>query len=265
LKALALVALAAVPVAAFGQAPAAAPADLRAAAKARADAISRADADAWSRLVSDSFTVTYANGRVVTKAQRIPQIKALQAGPVAAVPFEHERWVPAGNAYIHQYQNSGLAFTEVWAKEHGSWRMATNQLTVIEPDSATLRHTLDSADVAFAAAMNRGDAKALAALYADNAVIMVQGQGVSAGRAGVDQLFAGFVETYTISNARLTAADVYIAGSIAIERGSYSMTLHPKAGGADVVDTGKYLAVWEEIDAGVWRIVRDCSQSDAAR
>ena len=263
MKALALVALAALPVAAFGQA--AAPADLRAAAKARADAISRADADTWSRLVSDSFTVTFANGRVVTKAQRIPQIKASQAGPVAAVPFEHERWAPAGNAYIHQYQSSGIAFTEVWAKEHGSWRMATNQLTVIEPDSAALRTTLDSANAAFADALNRGDAKALAGFYADNAVLMVQGQGVSAGRAAVDQLFAGFVETYTINNARLTTDDLVIEGAVAIQRGTYTMVLHPKAGGADVTDSGKYLAVWEEVDVGVWKIVRDCTQPDVRR
>lgn len=260
MKALAVLALAAFPIAAFGQAPAA----LQAAARARADAIAHSDADAWSRLVSDSFTVTFANGRVVTKAQRIPQIRASQRAPGPSQPFAHERWAPAGTAYIHQYQSSGLAFTEVWAKEHGTWRMATNQLTVLEPDSAVLRQTLDSANAAFAAAMNRGDAKALAALYADNAVLMVQGKGVAAGRAAVDQLFAGFVETYTISNAVLTTADLMIAGAVAIQRGTYSMTLQPKAGGADVIDSGKYLAVWEEVDAGVWKIVRDCSQSDAA-
>lgn len=259
MKAHAVVALLAVPAAVFGQAPAA----LRSAARARAAAISRADADAWSRLVSDSFTVTFANGRVQTKAQRIPQIKASQPGPVAAVPFAHERWTPAGTAYIHQYQAAGLAFTEVWAKERGTWRMATNQLTVIEPDSATLRAVLDSANAGFAAAMNRGDAKALAALYADNAVVMVQGHGVSAGRAAVDQLFAGFVETFTISNARLTTDDLVIDGDVAIQRGTYTMSLHPNAGGADVIDSGKYLAVWQEVDVGVWKIVRDCSQSDA--
>lgn len=263
MKSLALVALVAIPAVSLCQAPPP-PAALRTAAKARIDAIARADADAWSRLVSDSFTVTFANGRVQTKAQRIPQIRASKPGPVAAAPFEHERWIAAGNAYIHKYENGRVAFTEVWAKEHGTWRMATNQLTVIEPDSASMRQTIDSADAAFAAAMNRGDAKALAGFYTDDATIMVQGQGTAVGRAGVDQLFAGFVETYTISNAKLTTADVFIAGAIAVERGTYSMVLHPKAGGADVTDSGKYLAVWEEVDAGVWKIVRDCSQSDAA-
>ena len=261
MKIAALVALLAVPATGLSQAP---PAALRAAAKARVDAIARADADAWSRLVSDSFTVTFSNGQVVTKAQRVPQIKASKPGPVAAAPFAHERWVAAGNAYIHQYQNGGVAFTEVWAKEHGTWRMATNQLTVIEPDSAAMRQTLDTANAGFAAAMNRGDAKALSAYYSDDATIMVQGQGTAVGRAGVDQLFAGFVETYTISNAKLTTANIWIEGDVAVERGTYSMVLHPKAGGADVTDTGKYLAVWAEVDAGVWKIVRDCSQSDAA-
>ncbi|HTI06695.1 MAG TPA: DUF4440 domain-containing protein [Gemmatimonadales bacterium] len=261
MKTLALVALVALPTVSLGQAP---PAALRAAAKARADAIARADADAWVRLVSDSFTVTFANGRVQTKAQRIPQIKASRPGPVAAVPFEHERWSPAGNAYIHQYHNGGLAFTEVWAKEHGTWRMATNHLTVIEPDSAVARRMVDSADVAFADAMNRGDAKALASFYSDDAVILLQGQAPAAGRAAVDQAFAGFVGTFTISNARLTTSSVLIDGDLIIEHGTYSMTVHPKAGGADANDTGKYLVVWQEQGDLSWKIVRDCSQSDAA-
>ncbi len=79
----------------------------------------------------------------------------------------------------------------------------------------------------------------------------------STGRLGLSQ--------FSIVDARLTTKDVIVTADYAIERGTFSWTLHPKTGtGPDIVDTGKYLTVWERQEDGSWRITRDINNSDRA-
>jgi len=237
------------------------PPDLRAAARARSDAIARADAATWDRLTADSFTVTFPNGAVVTKADRIPQIKAQQ--PTQPLPFENEHYQSVRNGFVHRYRSGGIALMEVWTKERSGWRVAAIQVATVDLDSATMRRMLDSADAAFAAALMRGDQKALAAYYADDAILLGTGMKAVVGRAAIEQTFAGFVGMFTISNARLQTTDVVINGDLVTVVGTYSMTLHPKSGtGADLADSGKFLTVWERVGDGSWKILRDCSNSD---
>jgi len=237
------------------------PADLRAAARARSDALSHADAATWDRLTADSFTVTFANGQVLTKADRIAQIKAQQ--PTQPQRFEREHYQSVRNGFVHGYRIGDLALMGVWTKERGGWRVATVQVATVDPDSTTVRRMLDTADAAFGAALMRGDQKALAAYYADDAVLLGAGMKAVGGRAAIEQTFAGFVGMFAISNARLQTADFIINGDVVIAVGTYNMTLHPKAGtGADVADSGKFLTVWERLGNGSWKILRDCSNSD---
>jgi len=237
------------------------PADLQAAARARIVAIAKADSATWDRLTSDSFTVFGVNNRVLTKAQRLAGLK--QQTPVAPGTPSYEHWQRAASAFVHRYQIGNLMVHEVWAKERGAWRVASIQVTVVEPDSAVARHAIDNGNAAFLAALQRGDAADLASHYTDDAVLMVPGMPASVGRAGVTQGFTGFLTQFSITNARLATADVIISGYYLIERGAYSWTLHPKTGtGADIVDNGKYLTVWERQDDGSWKISRDISNSD---
>jgi len=237
------------------------PANLRAAARARSDALSHADAATWDRLTADSFTVTFPSGQVLTKADRIPQIKAQQ--PSEPRPFEGEHYQSVRNGFVHRYRIGEGAFMEVWTKERGGWRVATVQVAIVDPDSATIRRMLDTADASFAAALMRGDQKALAGYYAEEAVLLGTGMKAVVGRAAIEQTLGGFVGAFTISNARLQTTDIIINGDVVIAVGTYSMTLHPKAGtNADVADSGKFLTVWERVGDGTWKILRDCSNSD---
>ena len=255
----ALVALISTPTLSPAQVPP--PADLRAAARARWDALSRADAATWDRLTADSFTVTFPNGQVLTKADRIPQIKAQQ--PTQPQPFEREHYQSVRNGFVHRYRSGDAAVMEVWTKERGAWRVAAVQVATVDPDSLTIRRMLDTVDASFAAAFMRGDSKALAGYYADDAVLLATGMKAVVGRAAVEQTFAGFVGAFTISNARLQTTDVIINGDVVIAVGTYSMTLHPKAGtGANVANSGKVLTVWERLGVGSWKILRACSSSD---
>jgi ketosteroid isomerase-like protein len=237
------------------------PADLQTASRARRAATSQADAVTWDRLTSDSFTVFGVENRVMTKAQRLAGLK--QQRPVAPLTPSYENWRHAGNTFVHRYQIDNVMVHEVWAKERAAWRVASVQVSVVEPDSAAVRHAIDSGNTAFLAALQRGDAAELAFHYTDDAVLMVPGMPAQVSRAGVAQGFAGLLTQFSITNPRLATADVIVSGYYAIERGTYSWTLHPKTGtGADILDNGKYLTVWERQDDGSWKIARDISNSD---
>ena len=241
------------------------PAALRTAAAARMTALGQSDAAKWGPLTSDSFTVVSATGQSLTKADRIAQLKAGSPGQ-AWVP-QHERYhaLAGGAAFVRRYDLASAAFIEVWSREKGTWRAADVQVTAITPDSAVVRHAIDTANARYADAFKRGDAASLVASYTDDAVVMPPNMAAWEGRAAISQGFAGFLSQFSLVDVRLTTKDVIVTAYYAIERGTYSWTLHPKTGtGPDIIDTGKYLTVWEQQEDGSWRITRDINNSDRA-
>ena len=237
------------------------PADLRTAVLARATAVARADVATWDRLTSDRFTVTGNDGRTLTKAERIAQLKAQQPGTPR--PLEHERYQSVRNGFVHNYQVGNNAILEVWTRERGGWRVASVQVTTVEPDSATAQQAIDVANTRFLDALKRGDAATLAANYADYAVLMPPNMAAWEGHAAISQGLIGFLAQFSVVDARLTTKDLIIVGDFATERGTFAWTLHPKSGaGADIVDNGKYVVVWQHQADGSWKIVWDISNSD---
>jgi ketosteroid isomerase-like protein len=52
-----------------------------------------------------------------------------------------------------------------------------------------------------------------------------------------------------------------ISGDLAVETGTYAMTIIPKNGNA-VADKGKYIHVWKKSVDGSWKVVRYVPTSD---
>ncbi len=110
------------------------------------------------------------------------------------------------------------------------------------------------------AAYNAGDADAIAAKYAEDAVVMAPGAPASVGR----EAFRAFIAT-DIANAKaagvtLNLSDgdtVGVSGEIAWHSGGYTVQ---DAGGA-TVDSGNYMEVLQNFD-GKWLIIRDIWNSD---
>jgi len=140
------------------------------------------------------------------------------------------------------------------------------QVTPIFPDSAGVRQAIDADNARFMESMKRGDAAGLASHYADGAVVILANGPAWEGTAGIQQGFTDFFSNLAVPDVRLTTQDVIIDAGIAVERGAYAMTLHPKSGtGADIIDQGKYITVWERQADGSWKISRDISKPDNPR
>lgn len=113
---------------------------------------------------------------------------------------------------------------------------------------------------AWTAAYNAGDADAVAALYAEDAVVQPSGAPSAAGRAAIRDFIAG--DSAASKAAGLTmnivgGTAVGVSGDLAYEAGTLSVT---DASGA-AVDTGKFLSVFQKKD-GKWLLIRDTWNSD---
>ena len=109
---------------------------------------------------------------------------------------------------------------------------------------------------------NSGNAGGVAALYADDAVLMPpnapSARGVVAIKEAVTKEIAG-AKKGGITLALGTVDEVNVVGDMAWHSGAYVV----KDKGGKAVDAGKFLEVWERKN-GKWRIVRDIWNSDAA-
>jgi uncharacterized protein (TIGR02246 family) len=112
--------------------------------------------------------------------------------------------------------------------------------------------TIQKLNQEWAAAFNRGDAVAVAAMYAEDAYVLPAGAELVHGRAGVEALMRKTAEQ--LGDARLTAVDVQPLGSgAAREIGTFAFKTK---GQSPQEVTGKYAVVWRKI-AGRWKLSTD--------
>jgi uncharacterized protein (TIGR02246 family) len=111
-------------------------------------------------------------------------------------------------------------------------------------------------------AYNAGDAEAIAALYADDALLMPPNQPGVSGKAAIRSHFikevaAAKKEGLVVSGS--ATPDGATNGDLGWEAGTY--TVKDKSG--RVLEAGKYLSVFRKAD-GKWRYVRDIWNADSA-
>lgn len=109
-------------------------------------------------------------------------------------------------------------------------------------------------------AYNGGDAKAVAALYAEDALLLPPGAPGVRGRAAILEFFIKDIAGSKAAGVVFSIApnaDVGVSGNMGWESGTYKVTVK----GA-VVETGKYLSVSRKKD-GKWLYIRDTWNADA--
>jgi uncharacterized protein (TIGR02246 family) len=111
----------------------------------------------------------------------------------------------------------------------------------------------------FEAAVGRGDAAGLAALYTEDAVVMPPNHPAVNGRAAIQEFFTGML-AQGVRNMKLAQTTVTGSGSTGYEVGSYEFDLGPA--GAPVHDKGKYIVGMKRSASGKWLIAHDIFNSD---
>lgn len=121
---------------------------------------------------------------------------------------------------------------------------------VAADDAATIRANTE----AWFKAFNAGNADAVAASYADDAVVMAPGAPPASGAAAIKQLIAKEIagaKSGGVTLAQGKMNDVAVKGDMAWHAGTYSVIKDGKT-----VDTGGYMEVLRK-KGGKWLIVRD--------
>ena len=122
--------------------------------------------------------------------------------------------------------------------------------------AAGVRRAVEASNAEFVAAMKRGDAAALAALYTEDAIVLPPNSDMIRGRAAIRKFFADFLGSTKVTAAEITTQEVFVSGATAYEVGTNRLAMQA-AGQPAVTDRGKYLVVWQRGPDGRWRVHRD--------
>ena len=109
---------------------------------------------------------------------------------------------------------------------------------------------------AHVAALNAGDTGAWVALFTDDGVQMPPNAPANVGRSTIGSWSKGFMDLFRLEFA-LAVDEVRVLGEWAFERGTYTISLNPKAGGPPMQDMGKYITVYQRKPGDSWRMARD--------
>jgi uncharacterized protein (TIGR02246 family) len=126
---------------------------------------------------------------------------------------------------------------------------------------AAVKHGLQTIDEKWMKAMLAGDAAAVAAVYAEDAVLVLPGSPAIKGRKAIQEAYAGWFKANKIVDVALTESHYESSGNISTGWGSWKMTTAPAAGGAPTTQTGTFAAVAMKKN-GVWKYVSDHASED---
>ena len=127
-------------------------------------------------------------------------------------------------------------------------------------DEAAIRE----ADQGWAKATSAGDAAAITAFYASDAVLLPPGSPAVKGSEEIGKFFAGM--TSAVSGPfELKTTAVQGSGDLALSTGEYTATLTPRQKGAKPmpVEHGKYLGVMKKQPDGSWKLIYDMWNTNA--
>jgi uncharacterized protein (TIGR02246 family) len=119
-----------------------------------------------------------------------------------------------------------------------------------------------SADSAFMAAANAGDADQVAEVYAEDGSVLAPNLPPQKGRDAVRAFWGGFLDAYTV-RFEIASDTIEGRGDLAYNQGHYRFTAVPKAKGVPgIADEGKFLEILKKQRDGSWKYVVDMYSSN---
>lgn len=132
--------------------------------------------------------------------------------------------------------------------------MSLASLAFGQAQSSGIRKAIEANNKAFMAAFNRGDAAAVAGMYANDAKLLPPNSEIVEGTQNIQAFWQGLIS----AGAKVQALDMVQVdgrGDMATELGKYTFTI-PQAGGQSTTDQGKYLVVWKR-QGRSWKLALD--------
>jgi ketosteroid isomerase-like protein len=161
-----------------------------------------------------------------------------QLVPLSGIAIQAEGQIPTSGEQLQVPEGSLVSFETSVAKEH-------------QADKAIL----EKATARWMESFNTGNAEALAALYAEDAVVAPPNAPAIFGR---DAIRADHQEQFATVGIAIELEDLefVIKGDLGYKAGRYRVRTEDDT----LIDRGKYLEVWRKID-GTWLIHRDIYNS----
>ncbi len=100
-----------------------------------------------------------------------------------------------------------------------------------------------------------GDAELLLSLYADDPVLMPQGQPEVVGKDAIRPLYEAALKEFNFKS-ETALQDIEASGDLGYFRVTYKLTATPKAGGESCEEDGKSLFIVKRQAGGAWKITR---------
>jgi len=127
-----------------------------------------------------------------------------------------------------------------------------------DPEPAQIEEQLRAREAEWNHAYANHDAKALAAMYADDAALANPGSELVRGKDAITKETAMFAADPNLK-VEFAADRIYVAksGDVAYTRGHYTLTMTDPATNKAQSSTGSYLTVWREQPDKSWKAVED--------
>jgi uncharacterized protein (TIGR02246 family) len=154
-----------------------------------------------------------------------------------------------GIAIAYSFEEGRQEMTRL-ARFLAAWLAAVCMLFSHSAYADSVREAVESGNRAFIAAFLRGDARAVAELYTEDAQVIAPGAPIASGRSAIAAAWQATINT-GVKDLTLQTAQVESSGDLACETGI--VRLVAKDG---KVTEGRYVVVWKR-EGRQWKLHRD--------
>lgn len=140
--------------------------------------------------------------------------------------------------------------------------LALSSCSTQQPNAPSATTELRNLDAKLGKAIDGKDAAAIAAFYAEDAILMPTAEPIIKGKAAITEEWKHILAIPAFQNeSKLGGVQVASAGDLAYTYGSYRSRLMGEDGKI-TMEPGKWLTIWKKQPDGGWRIVVDTYNTD---
>lgn len=125
-------------------------------------------------------------------------------------------------------------------------------------EAAAAKTAIEASNVQFMAHFNAGHGDSVAAFYTEDGRVMAPNAPAAVGRPAIAQAMALGPANPALT---LVTGSVVANGPLAVELGTYTITLNMPGAPSPITDSGKYMVSWRKV-ADRWMMVEDIWNSD---